>query len=113
MPVTPSASPAMTMLNSPRGIIAAPARSRAVVPSPASAPAIHPVAAFVAMPATASANAMPATGSSWLGLVCSPKNTKKTAANRSRRGASRSRAVCASGPDSAIPTRNAPTAADT
>ena len=42
-----------------------------------------------------------------------PKNTKKIAAKRSRSGVSTWLAFAATRPDSAMPTRNAPTAADT
>jgi len=47
------------------------------------------------------------------GSICRPKKKKKVAANKSRSGA-RSRCDCSAiGPDNAIPTRNAPIAADT
>ena len=62
---------------------------------------------------TASARAGSRTGGMLAGSVCSPKKTKKTAANRSRKGLSRVCAPSATSPDSAMPTRKAPTAADT
>ena len=45
--------------------------------------------------------------------VVRPKNTKKIAANRSRSGVSTVLAFSATLPERAMPTRNAPTAADT
>ncbi len=47
------------------------------------------------------------------GLVLRPKKTKNTAAKRSRSGLSREWAPSAASPESAMPTRNAPTAAET
>ncbi len=103
----------MTIENSPRATSAVPARNRPIGPIPARRAAHHPVRIFVPTPATASRDAARSTGGSSAGEVSSPKKTKKTAANRSRRGLSTSRAPSATGPDTAMPTRNAPTAADT
>ena len=53
------------------------------------------------------------TGQMPAGSVTRPKKTKKIAANRSRSGESSCTALWATGPERAIPTRKAPTAADT
>ncbi len=83
------------------------------MPIPALRAAHQPVNTFVATPASASSRAGRNTGGISLGSVCRPKKTKNTAAKRSRSGVSTSRAPSATGPDTAMPTRNAPTAADT
>src|SRR5262245_36877484 len=102
----------MTIENSPRATSSVPARTRPRTPTPARRAAHQPVASLVAAVTQASAAAGSRAGGSWAGSVCKPKNTKNTAANRSRSGPSSARAPCAAGPDRAIPARNAPTAAD-
>lgn len=62
---------------------------------------------------TASSEAGTSTGGMSAGSVDSPKKTKNTAANRSRSGLNSRRVVWATSPESAMPTRKAPTAADT
>ena len=108
-----TARPAMTMENSPRATSVPPARHRPRDPIPARRAAYHPVPILVKTVTTASSRAGSSTGGIWAGSVESPKNTKKTAANRSRSGVSSLRAPSATSPESAIPTRNAPTAAET
>ena len=53
------------------------------------------------------------TGSKLAGSISSPKKKKKVAAKRSRSGASKRCDCSAMGPEIAVPTRNAPIAADT
>jgi hypothetical protein len=103
----------MMIENSPRATSAAPARTLPGRPTPARRPAIQPVANFVAIPVAAGAAAGSRATGDCPGSVDSPKNTRKTAANRSRSGMSRSRTRSATCPDRAMPTRKAPTAADT
>lgn len=62
---------------------------------------------------TARISAGTITGGMLSGLVFSPKKTKKTAAKRSRSGTRTACAPSATSPESAMPTRNAPTAAET
>ncbi len=109
----PTARATTTTENSPRGVSVTAARQRPRRLTPARRAATNPVAIFVAAVTTASASASGSTGRSLLGFVDSPKNTKNTAAKTSRSGASTSAAVRATVPDTAMPTRNAPTAADT
>ncbi len=101
------------MENSPRATSVPPARQRAPAETPARFAAQYPVAIFVSAVTTASASAGSSTGGMLEGSVCRPKKTKKTAAKRSRSGARRWCAPSATSPESAMPTRNAPTAADT
>jgi hypothetical protein len=108
-----TASPAMTMENSPLATSTAPARQRPRARTPARRAAHQPVATLVAAVTSARAPAARATGGMEPGSVCRPKKTKNTAANRSRRGASNGWAASAACPESAMPTRNAPTAAET
>ncbi len=103
----------MTIENSPRATSAPPARQRPSTEIPDRRAAQYPVAIFVTAVSRASARAGSRTGGMLAGSVCSPKKTKKTAANRSRSGLSSVCAPSATSPDSAMPTRNAPTAADT
>ncbi len=103
----------MTMENSPRATSVPPARQRPFTPTWARRAAQYPVAILVSAVTTASASAGSSTGGMLAGSVCRPKKTKNTAANRSRNGLSSVCAPSATSPDSAMPTRNAPTAADT
>ena len=68
---------------------------------------------FVSVVTTASTIAQPSTGGIDAGFVLSPNTTKNTAANRSRSGSSMCVAFSAVEPEIAMPSRNAPTAADT
>lgn len=108
-----TARPAMTMENSPRATRVPPARQRPLTPIPARRAAQYPVAIFVPAVTRASARAGSRTGGMLAGSVCRPKKTKNTAANRSRSGLSRVCVPSATSPERAMPTRNAPTAADT
>ncbi len=58
-------------------------------------------------------SATPSTGGMDAGSVFRPNTTKKMAANRSRRGSSTRAAFSAVAPEMAMPSRNAPTAAET
>jgi len=101
------------MENSPRGISATPARSRPRCPMPALAEAHQPVAILAAAVPTPKAAASGSTPWICAGLICRPKKTKNTAANRSRSGRSNATALSATGPDKLTPTKNAPTVAET
>ena len=68
---------------------------------------------FVTIVTMASASAGSSMGMSPDESLVSPKNTKNVAAKRSRNGVSTWLAFAATLPDRAMPTRNAPTAADT
>ncbi len=103
----------MTMENSPRATRVPPARHRPPPRMPARRAAYQPVAIFVSAVTTARSSAGTSTGGMSDGSVERPKKTKKTAANRSRRGVRRVLAPSATSPDRAMPTRKAPTAADT
>jgi len=103
----------MTMENSPRATRAPPARHRPRLAIPARRAAQWPVTILVAAVTTARTAAGRSTGGISAGSVLSPKNTKKTAANRSRSGLTSVWAPSATSPDKAMPTRNAPTAAET
>src|SRR2546429_397246 len=97
----------------PRGTSTVPARTRPSVPTPARLAASQPVTSFVPAVTTASAAAAGSTSGMAAGFVERPKKTKKTAAKRSRSGVRTFLASSATRPDSAIPIRNAPTAAET
>jgi hypothetical protein len=73
----------------------------------------YPVKIFVALVISARIAAGNNTGGMLVGSVERPKKTKKIAANRARSGERSCWALCATRPDSAIATRNAPTAAET
>ncbi len=103
----------MTMENSPRAIRAVPARTRPGRAMPARRAAHQPVPTLVAAVTTASTPATAATGRRSPGSIWSPKNKKKVAAKRSRSGLTRRLARSWALPPRAMPTRKAPTAAET
>ncbi len=103
----------MTMETSPRATRAAPARARPRDATPARRAAHQPVPTFVAVVTSASTTAHSSTSGMAPGSVCRPNTTKNTAANRSRSGSSSFVAFSAVGPEMAMPSRNAPTAAET
>lgn len=72
----------------------------------------QPVTTFVAVVTRASATATTSTDGIVAGSVLSPNTTKNTAANRSRSGSSSLVAFSAVEPLIAMPSRNAPTAAE-
>ena len=101
------------MLNSPRETITVPARTWPAGPIPPRRAAHAPTPILVSAVTSPSANPGSSIGGMSAGRICNPKKTKKTAANRSRSGASRVYAFSATRPDSAMPTRKAPTASET
>ncbi len=105
--------PAMTIENSPRAMSGAPARARPRRPITCRAAAHHPDATLVAPVTSASAAATPSADGSVPGSTWSAKKRKNVAAKRSRNGRMSAEARSDTEPESATPTRNAPTAAET
>jgi hypothetical protein len=108
-----AASSAITIENSPRATSVAPARTWPRILMPARRAAHAPLAVLVTTVTAANATAGPITAGIACGSVCSPKNTKNTAAKRSRSGESNCWALSDTRPDRAMPMRKAPTASET
>lgn len=106
-------SPAMIIENSPRAISSTPARRHPRWSTVVLRAAQYPVAIFVTAVSRPSVSAKGRAGTSVAGLISSPKKQKNVAANRSRNGPKRRCDCSAIGPESAIPTRNAPVAEET
>jgi hypothetical protein len=110
---TPTPKPAMTMENSPRAINDAPARNASNEFMFAYLAESQPIKSFVSAVKMPNETANSKTGGKEAGLICNPKNKKKMAANKSRSGKSNLCARLAIGSETAMPTRNAPMAAET
>src|SRR5205814_6924055 len=80
---------------------------------PARRAAQYPVSTFVRVVTAPNPTANGSAGTRVAGSISSPKKKKNIAANRSRSGLTRRCDCSATEPDSAMPTRNAPIAAET